>query len=51
MININISNQVMGFVGWAGGGQEFLVTEHSFLTTDGGVGWVYNEHCAFTESR
>ena len=25
LININISNQVMGFVGWVGGGQEFLV--------------------------
>ena len=25
VININISNQVMGFVGWVGGGQEFLV--------------------------
>ena len=27
------------------------LTEHSFLTTDGGVGWVYNEHSALTASR
>ena len=26
------------------------LTEHSFLTTDGRVGWVYNEHCTFTAS-
>ena len=26
------------------------LTEHSFLTTDGGVGWVYNEHSTFTVS-
>ena len=32
LININISNQVMGFVGWVGGGQEFLVNGTNTLT-------------------